>query len=333
MSILELPTFLITIDTEGDNLWSHPRSITTRNAAWLPRFQQTCEEYGWIATYLTNYEMAQCPEFQRFGRAAVRRGTAEIGMHLHAWNSPPLVPLTDDDFGRAPYLFEYPEDVMREKIVYLTGLLRHTFETPVTSHRAGRFGFDGTYACLLEECGYRVDCSVTPGISWAAHSGASRGGPDFTSAPTRPYFPDYGDVCRPGGSQLLEVPVSVRRSGPSWLDPLRGRLKPGSLARRAVDRLTPALSWLRPNGHNREAMLRLLELAREQGESHVELLLHSSELMPGGSPWFRSEGAIETLYRDLNAVFAAAGGRFRASALTDFADEHCGAAVAAGGGR
>ena len=333
MTVAERPAFLITIDTEGDNLWSHPRNITSRNAVWLPRFQQTCEEYGLIATYLTNYEMARCPEFQRFGRAAVRRGTAEIGMHLHAWNSPPLVPLTDDDFGRAPYLIEYPEDVIREKVVYLTGLLRHTFEAPVTSHRAGRFGFNGTYARILEEHGYRVDCSVTPGISWAAHAGASGGGPDFSSAPSHPYFPDYDNVCRPGACQLLEVPVSVRRSATSWLDPLRARLKPRSLARRAVERLSPELAWLRPNGHNRAAMLRLLDDAEEQGESHVELLLHSSELMPGGSPCFRSEGAVETLYRDLHAVFRASRGRFRGMALTDFADEYCGAAVVAGAGR
>jgi hypothetical protein len=34
--------FIITIDTEGDNLWACPRHITTRNAAYLPRFQSLC---------------------------------------------------------------------------------------------------------------------------------------------------------------------------------------------------------------------------------------------------------------------------------------------------
>jgi len=37
-------------------------------------------------------------------------------MHLHAWNSPPLVPLTSDDFHYQPYLIEYPDPVMKEKI-------------------------------------------------------------------------------------------------------------------------------------------------------------------------------------------------------------------------
>ena len=36
--------FIITIDTEGDDLWSRPRAITARNAAWLPRFLEETHE-------------------------------------------------------------------------------------------------------------------------------------------------------------------------------------------------------------------------------------------------------------------------------------------------
>ncbi|MDR8263551.1 deacetylase, partial [Acinetobacter baumannii] len=50
------PAFLITIDTEGDNLWQKHDSITTENARYLPRFQQLCEKYGFKPVYLTNYE-------------------------------------------------------------------------------------------------------------------------------------------------------------------------------------------------------------------------------------------------------------------------------------
>ena len=58
--------FIITIDTEGDNLWSSPRRITTRNSLYLTRFQQLCEEYGFLPTYLTNWEMVNCPDFQSY---------------------------------------------------------------------------------------------------------------------------------------------------------------------------------------------------------------------------------------------------------------------------
>ena len=101
--MLTTPAFLITIDTEGDNLWASPREISTENSRFLPRFQSLCERYNFKPTYLTNYEMAVDPFFLDFGRDIVRRGTGEIGMHLHAWNSPPLVPLTTDDLSHHPY--------------------------------------------------------------------------------------------------------------------------------------------------------------------------------------------------------------------------------------
>ena len=61
------PFFLITIDVEGDNLWSRPKKITTNNSNYLPRFQKLCKDYGFKPTYLVNYEMACCPSFKEFG--------------------------------------------------------------------------------------------------------------------------------------------------------------------------------------------------------------------------------------------------------------------------
>ena len=51
--------FIITVDTEGDNLWGYKEgdTITTNNALYIPRFQELCENYGFKPVYLTNYEM------------------------------------------------------------------------------------------------------------------------------------------------------------------------------------------------------------------------------------------------------------------------------------
>ena len=76
--------FIITIDTEGDNLWARPREITTRNAQYLPRFQSLCERFRFKPVYLTNYEMALSDVFVEFARDVVARGAGEIGMHLPA---------------------------------------------------------------------------------------------------------------------------------------------------------------------------------------------------------------------------------------------------------
>ncbi|CAK8740280.1 hypothetical protein SODG_003723 [Sodalis praecaptivus] len=160
------PAFIITIDTEGDNLWQNHGHITTENARFLPRFQAFCEKYRFKPVYLTNYEMAMDDAFVDFARDAIARGNAEIGMHLHAWNSPPAHDLTGNDGRHKPYLIEYPEAVMREKILFMTQLLEETFQTKMLSHRAGRWAFDERYAAMLLELGYQVDCSVTPRVDW-----------------------------------------------------------------------------------------------------------------------------------------------------------------------
>jgi hypothetical protein len=78
------PALLITVDTEGDNLWAKPHRITTENSSYLARFQTLCEQFNHKPTYLTNWEMANCPIFRDFGRDVLARNAGEIGMHLHA---------------------------------------------------------------------------------------------------------------------------------------------------------------------------------------------------------------------------------------------------------
>lgn len=313
------PAFIITVDTEGDDIWSRPREITTRNASFLPRFQALCERHGWRPVYLTNYEMASCDAFVEFGRDVLTRGTGEIGMHLHAWNSPPLVPLTADDFRHQPYLTEYPDEVMRAKIRFMTELLEERFDTRIVSHRAGRLGFDGRYAAMLLEAGYHVDCSVTPGVDWSTTPGApgGSGGANYRGFPGLPYFLAPHDIATPLGTRrgLLEVPVTVETSAlyraAPWVYavPLIGA---------AVNRLAPMRSWVCPGENDLSGMLRAAHRARAKGIGCIELLVHSSELMPGGSPTFRSAAAIERLYADLEVLFEELSGWCRGMTLSEF---------------
>lgn len=302
------PKFLITVDTEGDDLWSRPRTITTRNAGFLPRFQSLCGSYGLKPTYLVNYEMAISPVFREFGRHLLARQAAEIGMHLHAWNTPPLVPLTPDDLLFQPYLIEYPESVLRQKVALMTDLLEATFGVKMISHRAGRWSFDETYARTLVGCGYRVDCSVTPFVSWAEHRGDphGRGGTDFSQFPSEPYFIDLDAVSRPGDSPLLEIPMTIvpfARLVPDWL---RARVNGLRLGRRIMNRFLPPVRWLRPDRRNRDALVGLLRRAVREQRFCIEFMVHSSELMPGGSPLFPRREDVERLYARLEVLFAVA---------------------------
>jgi hypothetical protein len=303
----ERPLCLVTVDVEGDDLWSRPRTITTRNAAFLPRFQSLCEAYDLKPTYLTAFEMATCPEFQELGRDVLRRGRGEIGMHLHAWNSPPLVPLTADDFAHHPYLIEYSEPVMREKIAFLTRLLQDSFGVPMISHRAGRWSFNERYAALLVEHGYQVDSSVTPHVSWSKRLGDPRqsGGSDYSGFPEIPYLLNLEDISRPGTSSLLEVPVTTDKI----------------LLGESQDHFV--VKWLRPNGSNLKTLLRIARQAIEDERDALVLMIHSSELMPGGSPTFRDDADIESLYEDLEAFFGTVAGAFSGATLADLHRRFC----------
>jgi len=314
------PAFLITVDTEGDDLWARPRAITTRNAAYLPRFQALCERHGLRPTYLVTYEMVHSGAFREFAHDLLRRNAGEIGMHLHAWNTPPLVPLTPDDLRHQPYLVEYPEPVMAEKVRVLTELLEDTFGVKMQSHRAGRWGFNETYAQLLIRHGYLVDCSVTPHVSWRRHAGdpAGSGGPDYTDFPEEPYFVDPEDIRRDGSSPLLEVPVTIVSSGLPALRLLRPLLTRTSSGRRLLRRLLPEVYWLRPDRRNLPHMLRIVQRALEEGRAHLEFIVHSSELMPGGSPLFPTETHIERLYADLEALFDLVHRTCHAATLAEF---------------
>lgn len=319
---METGVFLITVDAEGDNLWAKPRIVSTRNAAYLPRFQAMCEKYGLKPTYLTNWEMARSDEFQSFGRDVLARGAGEIGMHLHAWNSPPIVPLTSDDDRYAPYLIEYPLDQIRQKVRVMTQTLEDTFGVKMLSHRAGRWSFNEQYARTLVENDYRVDCSVTPHVSWAFCKGApsGRGGTDYSRFPESQYFLDLSDISKPRDSSLLELPVTIvkTRHYPTFVESARRKLSGSFYGTTVMRRVFPDVQSLMPNGRNGEAMLQIVEIARREGRPYIQMAIHSSELMPGGSPKFSTPHSIDRLYEDLEGLFASASRHFRGQTLADY---------------
>lgn len=314
------PSFIITIDTEGDNIWSRPQEVKAENALFLPRFQELCEKYKLKPTYLTNYEMASSESFQEFGNDIIKRGTGEIGMHLHAFNSPPAFELTENDYIYHPYLIEYPENIMEDKIKFMTELLEDKFGTKMLSHRAGRWSFDKTYANLLIKYGYKVDCSVTPHVSWKGFPGdpAQAGGTDFSRFPEEAYFLDTDDISRPGNSSLLEVPMSITDTY-ALINMLSSLpiIQKNSLPRRGLNYLFPKI-WLRPKRNNIKHLYKYIDYAIHSGKQYVEFMLHSSEFMPGGSPTFKSEESIDKLYDTIEQLFERATSQFEGQTLSEY---------------
>ena len=300
--------FIITIDTEGDNLWRQGNyDITTENARFLPRFQELCEKFGFIPTWLTNYEMIQDDFFIDYFKQKAHDGLCEIGMHLHAWNSPPDYDLKESSDKGHPYLIQYPDEIMFEKAEYLTKIIEERIGIRPTSHRAGRWVMDKRYFSILSQLGYVVDSSVTPHINWKKAIRDDHA-VDYSCEKEYTHYVD---------DNLLEVPVTIRMLHPfHCFDKglsLIGRL-------RTLKKFIRGTScWLRPMPNTYKDLLSTYKKVAKERTDVIVFMMHSSELMPGGSPYFKSDEDIEELYNFLNTFFALVSERYMGITLTNYA--------------
>ena len=320
------PFFLITIDAEPDNLWDKQKNITSHNADYLPRFQSLCESYGFKPTYLADYEMSNSSSFQDFGRDIIKNNTGEIGMHLHAWNTPPIKQITKNDDYYKPYLIEYPKEIMKEKITLITSHLKDIFKVKIVSHRAGRWSFNETYAKILAEQGYLVDCSVTPNVSWKYYFGdpTKNGGTDYTHFPNNCYFLDLDDISQPGSSSLLEIPVTIIPGKKTSLynsdHLLYQKIKKFLDTKIMLNRFFPSEYWLRLGyaGRPIEDLFWIIDQAIKEERLHVEFMLHSFDLMPGCNPSYPKDKHIDRLYNEIKSLFEIVHDTFRPATLSEF---------------
>ncbi len=295
--------FIITIDTEGDNLWNVKdteakiKNITNKNGDYIWRFQELCEKYAFIPTYLTNYEMSQSESFIELAKEGIRKKSLEIGMHMHAWNSPPYYPLKFEKGGNNAYLGEYPKNIIYQKMDLLKKSLQDIFSIKITSHRGGRWYLDSYIIEILEELGFVVDCTISPGINWRNNVGYTRNskGSNWKRYKDIPFYLKTGNVfgCR---KRLLEVPVTIK-----YLKEDDKNI------------------WLRPTGQNIKDLFWIVNNALESDARYIEFMLHSSELMPGGSPTFKTSNSIKHLYDDLEVLFQFISKNFIGIGITDFA--------------
>ena len=249
--------------------------------------------------------MAQNPFFVEFASDAIRKGNCEVGMHLHAWCSPPDYQLPQNTKHRS-YLIEYPLNIMEEKIKRLDDLLGETFGQKAFSHRSGRWALNQDYIDLLSKYGYICDCSVTPGVNWASSLGTTGiPGSDFSRSPAQPHMLT---------DSMMEVPVTIRNL--HYFDAERVR-SPKTLAKEAYHLIRGKQSWLRPSIASLGRMKQLVKTASLKSD-YVMFMIHSSELMPGGSPYYKDENAIEHLYDVLEELFEYLSASFQGITLEQY---------------
>jgi peptidoglycan/xylan/chitin deacetylase (PgdA/CDA1 family) len=313
--------FIITVDVEGDNLWkpvitsTGMREITVRNAEYIERFQLLCERYHFVPTYLVDYEMAEAQTFVEMAKQWLQEGKCEIGMHMHAWNTPPIFDLEYKRGSHNPYAGEYPHEIMWKKLKFMTNLIQKQFGVHPVSHRGGRWYIDPWYVYALQKLGYKADCSVTPGISWKQHIGYRCFGNDYTKYPRRAYYMEGKKLYKAKGKGILEIPPTIM--GYSLNDKIRAMLK-NPLAYKEV---MSQKMWLRPNGKNLGDMLNIVAYAKKSKCDYLEFMIHSSELMPGGSPTFVNAHSIEKMYEHIENLFGNIEKTYKGITLGEYAEE------------
>ena len=283
--------FLITIDTEADNQWDINHECSTINSMFLPRFQELAEKYGFKPTWLTTYEMANDENFVKYFKNKQDNGLCEIGMHLHAWNTPPFFKLETKTKERS-YLIEYPINIMEEKIKNLDRLLMDKFKVKPISHRSGRWAINDEYLKLLSKYDYKIDCSVTPHINWSRALGETgMSGSNYTN---------YSEQAFSINDTIMEVPMSIRKIRCLDIKKIKSIKK---LIREIQFLILGKKQWVRPDSSfSIKGIKKVIDKCNTNNE-YVMFMIHSSELMPNGSPNFKSEDDIEKLYGIIEEIF------------------------------
>ena len=296
---------LVSIDTEEDQ-WAATRSaLSTRNLRALPEAQRLLESLGIRCTYFTAWSAATDPWARGFLGELHASGAAEIGGHLHPWNTPPE---SEPLGGRNTMLANLPAELQAEKLRRLTDRLTELRGSPPVSFRAGRWALGAETARALVDAGYRVDSSVMPHVSWERYDE----GPSFLGSPTDVYRldPAKGVTTVAPDGPLVEVPVSVGFTAPGpqhvWAQlqramwrPSRGRavlaapLWRSRLLRKVV---------LTPEAMDVASMLRAARRLIGDGARHLHLFWHSQSHTPGLNPFVATTRARDAFHDRIREV-------------------------------
>ncbi|MCS6865146.1 MAG: hypothetical protein RMJ56_05265 [Gemmataceae bacterium] len=289
--------YVITVDTEEEWDWSagYPTGPTqVTNIARLPHFQEICERYGATVTYFVNHAVLANAAAREVIQQLAQRPQVEIGMHIHPWNTPPLQAV-DRVRVRDSFLHNLPTDWATAKLETVYRAFREAGLQPV-SFRGGRYSTSPVIQQWLREHGFVADASILPFTTWA-----DDGAPDYRH---RDLFP----VRCAGQPPLWELPLSLgytRRPFAFWrrvhaaaagpLRPLRGVAVLAKLG--IVEKV-----WLNFENPLGEQMGKLCQILTRMGVPYLCFTMHSSSLLPGGSPYAPNPSAVERLFRKLETT-------------------------------
>lgn len=304
--------FLVaSLDVEEEGLFGGRyarRAPSVANTARLAQLEPLCAEGLRPTLFCAHSVLTDPASCAMLARLRDRFG-AEIGAHLHHWNTPPLTvesvapadaptsaeyavdappdPAENADVAESVPAAGVPLPLMAAKLARLFKAGRDFQGAPLTSFRMGRWDLKSVVRPLLAEAGISVDSSVCP-------LRAFKDGADHFLAPPDPYWVEDAPGCR-----LLEAPITQI---PLW--PAAARLWHG-LAARNHALLDSFHFWgalsANPVWHGSRIMRLAARSHVSRGGKVLSLFWHSSEMLPGASPHVPDEAAAAALLEKIRA--------------------------------
>jgi teichuronic acid biosynthesis glycosyltransferase TuaC len=276
------PVLQVVIDTESEYDWhAGPGTDEGKVASIneLPHFLEDLCKYDVYPALLVDYPVASQFRSKEIIQAAHAAG-CEIGVHLHAWSTPPQVEPKDDWHSFSGNLGPGLEF---NKIAELTEEIERLIGERPSVFKAGRYGIGPNTITALEQLGFKIDLSACP-----AYDYSFMGGPNFSTFTS---YPSWFGLSR----RLLELPTTAGTQGLLWrLAIASNRLTGRRWAKAArIDRMAARLNLLyprrlSPEGNTLEEMQQLTRRLYEGGHRVFTMSFHSPSLR-GGTPYTSSE--------------------------------------------
>ena len=286
--------FSVSVDTEEEFEWSGTLSRTGHGTSSVPAIgegQRFFESAGVTPLYYVDQPVIDSDEAVDLFRRFIADGTADFGVHLHPWVTPPFEEVVSRPNSYAGNL---PESVERAKLRHVRDSMVARLGVRPLAYRAGRYGIGRNSLRILAEEGFVCDSSVRSLFDYR-----SDGGPDYRWSDQHPWRtgPD---------NRLVELPLTSLFVGrANWCGrQLYGRIGQlptlkSILARLGLVERVP----LTPEGIPADKACQAIDAALDQGIRLLSMSFHSPSLAIGNTPYVRDGKDLRTFYAWFDKVF------------------------------
>lgn len=319
--------YAVSVDTEEEWDWDGDYPTTNpaiTNIAHLPELQEVCSRNGASVTYFTNHAVLANPAGRKVILELAKQPGVEIGVHIHPWNTPPLLN-TGRVTTRETFLQNLPPESIRSKLNSVFALFAECGLRP-TSFRGGRYSTSPIVQNYLRDRGIIADASILPFSTWQED-----GAPDHRQ---RRLEPRRLPPRHTGDKAMWEIPLTLgfsRRPFGLWHrifemiagSPLR-RLRPIGIAERLG---IVRKAWLNIETNLGQQPVPFLRLLRRMQLPSIDICLHSSSLIAGGNAFTRTSADRARVLKNLDESLKCVAGwsEFRPATVTEVAtylEEH-----------